>query len=188
MELKRTVALDEYGFTPAPSSPILAEFAPTLPPVIEKRSLQMKLLKMIVLLTSMIGSVAVADERIASPAEEITTASGLRYIDDAVGEGEPAKAGDTVSVHYSGWIQNPDGSKWLRFDTSREIGRPLEFRLGRRQVIAGWEEGISGMRLGGKRTLFVPSALAYGKRGLGKIVLPNQNLIFEVELVGLKAK
>jgi len=148
----------------------------------------MKSLKLLAILTTMIASVAVSDEQTAAPTAAITTASGLQYIDDAVGEGEPAKAGDTVSVHYTGWIQNPDGSKWLRFDTSREIGRPLEFRLGRGKVIAGWEEGISGMRLGGKRTLFVPSALAYGKRGLGKIVLPNQDLIFELELVGLKTR
>ena len=74
------------------------------------------------------------------------------------------------------------------FDTSRDIGRPMEFRLGRGKVIKGWEEGISGMRVGGKRTLIIPSALAYGKRGLGNIVLPNQNLIFEVELVGLEAR
>ncbi|MET0987099.1 MAG: FKBP-type peptidyl-prolyl cis-trans isomerase, partial [Steroidobacteraceae bacterium] len=85
-------------------------------------------------------------------------------------------------------IQNPDGSKGLEFDTSKPPGQPIKFRLGRHEVIKGWEEGISGMRVGGKRTLIIPSALAYGKRGLGYIVLPNQNLIFEVELVELKVR
>jgi FKBP-type peptidyl-prolyl cis-trans isomerase FkpA len=112
----------------------------------------------------------------------------LQYIDNAPGSGEPAKSGDTVSVQYTGWIQKVDSSKGLLFDTSRDIGRPIEFRLGRGKVIAGWEEGISGMRVGGQRTLIIPSALAYGKRGRGAIVLPNQNLIFEVELVGLRAR
>lgn len=139
-------------------------------------------------LISLIVSAVYADDQSPSSAATITTASGLQYIDDAVGEGEPAKAGDTVSVQYTGWIQKADGGKGLMFDTSRDIGRPMEFRLGRGKVIKGWEEGISGMRLGGKRTLIIPSALAYGKRGLGYIVLPNQNLIFEVELVGLRAK
>lgn len=148
----------------------------------------MKPLRMLVILTTMIGSVTGADDQIAAPDAAVTTASGLQYTDDVVGEGEPAKPGDTVTVHYTGWIQQPDGTRGLQFDTSREIGRPMQFKLGRRKVIAGWEEGISGMRLGGRRTLFVPSALAYGKRGLGAIVLPNQNLIFEVELTGLRAR
>ena len=147
----------------------------------------MKSFQLIVIVMTLIASVTCADGESAAPAATVTTASGLQYIDDAVGEGEPARTGDTVSVQYTGWIQKPDGTKGLMFDTSRDIGRPFEFRLGRRKVIAGWEEGISGMRVGGKRTLIVPSALAYGKRGLGAIVLPNQNLIFEVELVGLKA-
>lgn len=137
---------------------------------------------------SLIATAVYADNQGAAPAEAVTTASGLQYIDDAIGDGEVAKAGDTVSVHYTGWIQNAEGGKGLLFDTSRDFGRPIEFRLGRRKVIQGWDEGISGMRVGGKRTLIIPSALAYGKRGVGKIVLPNQNLIFEVELVGLKAK
>ena len=136
----------------------------------------------------LIPTAAFAQSDSVAPAAEVTTASGLRYIDDAVGAGELAKAGDTVSVQFTGWIQEADGSKGLRFDTTREIGRPFEFRLGRRKVIQGWDEGIAGMRVGGKRTLFVPTELAYGKRGAGRIVLPNQNLIFEIELVGLKAR
>jgi FKBP-type peptidyl-prolyl cis-trans isomerase FkpA len=136
---------------------------------------------------SLIASIAWADGEAASPAAIVTTASGLQYTDDAVGDGEPAKKGDVVTVQYTGWIQQADGSKGLEFDTSRAPGRPIEFRLGRHEVIKGWEEGVTGMRVGGKRTLIIPSALAYGKRGVGYIVLPNQNLIFEVELMGLKA-
>jgi len=148
----------------------------------------MKPIQLILTILSLVASVAYADGDSTSPATTVTTASGLQYIDDAIGDGGIAKAGDTVSVQYTGWIQKADGSKGLMFDTSRDIGRPFEFRLGRRKVIEGWDEGIGGMRVGGKRTLVIPSALAYGKRGLGAIVLPNQNLIFEVELVGLRAR
>lgn len=144
-----------------------------------------KLIKLVLMLLSLMASVTYAAGESDSPAAMVTTASGLQYIDDAVGDGELASAGDTVSVQYTGWIQKDDGSRGLLFDTSREIGRPIEFRLGKRKVIAGWDEGINGMRVGGKRTLIIPSTLAYGKRGLGAIVLPNQNLIFEVELVGV---
>jgi FKBP-type peptidyl-prolyl cis-trans isomerase len=148
----------------------------------------MKLIKFVLTILCLISNINFANGENAAPAAVVTTASGLQYIDDAVGEGESAKAGDTVRVQYTGWIRNADGSKGLQFDTTRDIGRPFEFRLGRRKVIQGWEEGISGMRVGGRRTLIVPSELAYGKQGSGQIVLPNQNLIFEVELVGLRAK
>jgi len=148
----------------------------------------MKPIKFALTVLCLISTITFADGESAAPAAMVTTASGLQYIDDAVGEGESAKAGDTVSVQYTGWIQKADGSKGLLFDTTRDIGRPFEFRLGRRKVIQGWEEGISGMRVGGKRTLIVPTELAYGKRGAGQIVLPNQNLIFEIELVGLRVK
>jgi FKBP-type peptidyl-prolyl cis-trans isomerase FkpA len=148
----------------------------------------MKSVALALSILSLIASTACADGEGASPATIVTTASGLQYTDDAVGDGELAKKGDVVTVQYTGWIQQADGSKGLEFDTSRAPGRPIEFRLGRREVIKGWDEGVTGMRVGGKRTLVIPSALAYGKRGVGHIVLPNQNLIFEVELVGLKTK
>lgn len=135
-----------------------------------------------------IANTAFADSESASPAAVVTTASGLQYIEDTLGDGEIAKQGDTVTVQYTGWIQQADGSKGVEFDSSRAPGRPIKFRLGRHEVIKGWEEGVGGMRVGGKRTLLIPSALAYGKRGLGYIVLPNQNLIFEVELVELTAR
>ena len=148
----------------------------------------MKLIKFALAALYVISTIACAAGDSAAPAGVITTASGLQYVDEAVGEGESAKTGDTVSVQYTGWLQQADGSKGLQFDTTRDSGRPFEFQLGRRKVIQGWEEGISGMRVGGKRTLIVPSELAYGKRGVGKIVLPNQSLIFEIELVALGAR
>jgi len=148
----------------------------------------MKPIKFALTVLCLISNLTFADGESTASAAMVRTASGLQYVDDAVGEGEAAKAGDTLSVQYAGWVQNADGSKGLLFDTTRDIGRPFEFRLGRRKVIQGWEEGISGMQVGGKRTLIVPAELAYGKRGSGHIVLPNQNLIFEVELVGLRAR
>jgi FKBP-type peptidyl-prolyl cis-trans isomerase FkpA len=146
----------------------------------------MKPLELVLTLLVLIASVAYADGESASPTATVTTASGLQYIDTAVGSGDLAKAGDLVSLQYTGWVRKDDGSKGIMFDTSRETGRALEFKLGRHKVIDGWDEGINGMRVGGKRTLIIPSALAYGKRGLGAIVLPNQNLIFDVELVGIR--
>jgi FKBP-type peptidyl-prolyl cis-trans isomerase len=148
----------------------------------------MKPIKFALTVLCLVSNITFADGESTASAAMVRTASGLQYSDDAVGAGESAKAGDTVSVQYTGWIQQADGSKGLLFDTTRDIGRPFEFRLGRHQVIKGWEEGIGGMQVGGKRTLIVPTELAYGKRGSGHIVLPNQNLIFEVELVGLRAR
>jgi peptidylprolyl isomerase len=108
-----------------------------------------------------------------------TTPSGLQYRDDAVGEGQEAKAGDTVAVHYTGTLEN--GSK---FDSSRDRGEPLRFPLGAGHVIKGWDEGVAGMKVGGKRTLVIPPELGYGSRGIGPIP-PNSTLIFDVELMGI---
>ena len=108
----------------------------------------------------------------------VTTASGLQYIDVEVGEGEVAKAGDNVSVHYTGWLVN--GKK---FDGSRDHGGPLAFVLGAGRVIKGWDEGVAGMKAGGVRKLTIPAKLGYGERGAGGIIPPNATLIFEVELL-----
>jgi peptidylprolyl isomerase len=107
------------------------------------------------------------------------TASGLEYRDDAVGEGQEARAGDTVSVHYTGTLQ--DGSK---FDSSRDRGQPLRFPLGAGHVIKGWDEGVAGMKVGGKRTLVIPPELGYGSRRIGPIP-PDSTLVFDVELMGV---
>lgn len=111
----------------------------------------------------------------------ITTASGLQYEDLLVGEGAQAQPGDTVSVHYTGWLQ--DGTK---FDSSLDRGQPFTFTLGRGEVIKGWDEGVAGMRAGGKRRLVIPPDLGYGSQGAGGVIPPGATLIFEVELVEIK--
>ena len=111
----------------------------------------------------------------------ITTASGLKYEDEVMGSGAEAKAGNTVEVHYTGWLK--DGTK---FDSSRDRGRPFSFKLGARQVIKGWDEGVAGMGVGGKRKLIIPADLAYGKRGAGGAIPPDAELTFDVELLKVK--
>ncbi len=120
-------------------------------------------------------------ESSASEGKEITTSSGLQYIDQVVGMGETAKAGQTVSVHYTGWLTN--GKK---FDSSVDRGQPFSFRLGVGQVIKGWDEGVQGMKIGGKRKLTIPSNLGYGARGAGGLIPPHATLVFDVELLGVQ--
>ncbi len=114
-----------------------------------------------------------------------TTTTGLQYHDLAVGEGVEAKGGETAVVHYTGWLYK-DGEKGRKFDSSVDRGDPFRFRLGGRQVIAGWDEGVKGMKIGGKRMLVIPPALGYGARGAGGVIPPNAKLIFDVELLGLE--
>ncbi len=111
----------------------------------------------------------------------ITTASGLIIEDIAVGDGDEAKAGQKVSVHYTGWLT--DGTK---FDSSKDRNEPFEFPLAARWVIAGWDEGVQGMKVGGKRKLTIPPDLGYGARGAGGAIPPNATLVFEVELLAVK--
>jgi FKBP-type peptidyl-prolyl cis-trans isomerase FkpA len=117
------------------------------------------------------------------PAAKVTTSSGLQYVDLTVGNGDVAKTGDQVSVHYTGWLQNPDGSKGRKFDSSKDRRQPFQFSLGQGQVINGWDEGVQGMKVGGVRELIIPPALGYGQRGAGGVIPPNATLIFEVELL-----
>jgi FKBP-type peptidyl-prolyl cis-trans isomerase FkpA len=111
---------------------------------------------------------------------QTTTASGLVIEEVVVGEGAEACAGQTVSVHYTGWLTN--GTK---FDSSKDRNEPFEFPLGARHVIAGWDEGVQGMRIGGTRKLTIPPDLGYGARGAGGVIPPNATLVFEVELLAL---
>jgi FKBP-type peptidyl-prolyl cis-trans isomerase FkpA len=108
----------------------------------------------------------------------ITTASGLQYEDLTEGTGEPAKAGDSVQVHYTGWLT--DGTK---FDSSLDRRSPFSFKLGKGMVIKGWDEGVAGMKVGGKRKLQIPADLGYGSRGAGGAIPPNAVLVFDVELL-----
>ena len=114
---------------------------------------------------------------------QITTASGLIIEELTTGEGSEASAGDFVSVHYTGWLQNPDGSEGEKFDSSVDRDEPFEFSLGAGQVIRGWDEGVQGMKVGGKRRLVIPAELGYGARGAGGVIPPNATLIFDVELL-----
>ncbi len=111
-----------------------------------------------------------------------TTPSGLQYEDSAAGKGAQAKAGARVSVHYTGWLYQ-DGAKGAKFDSSLDRKEPFAFALGAGQVIKGWDEGVQGMLVGGKRTLVIPPQLGYGARGAGGVIPPNATLLFEVELL-----
>lgn len=112
----------------------------------------------------------------------VVTPSGLHYEDKVTGDGTEAVAGHQVSVHYTGWLQNNDGSEGAMFDSSKSRG-PFEFPLGAGYVIKGWDEGVQGMKVGGVRRLVIPSELGYGPRGAGGVIPPNATLIFEVELL-----
>ncbi len=131
----------------------------------------------ILIFTLFLGSASLAED---TDRETITTSSGLQYQVLKTTDGELAKAGQMVKVHYTGWLT--DGTK---FDSSVDRGEPLEFKLGAKQVIAGWDEGVTGMKVGEKRRLVIPSKLAYGKRGAGGVIPPDATLVFEVELVGI---
>jgi FKBP-type peptidyl-prolyl cis-trans isomerase FkpA len=109
------------------------------------------------------------------------TPSGLRYQDLAVGEGAEATAGKTVSVHYTGWL--PNGEK---FDSSRDRDQPFGFTLGAGQVIAGWDEGVAGMKVGGRRKLVIPPDLGYGTAGAPPDIPPGATLVFDVELLNVR--
>jgi FKBP-type peptidyl-prolyl cis-trans isomerase FkpA len=111
----------------------------------------------------------------------ITTPSGLIIEDLTVGDGDEAVAGRFVSVHYTGWLT--DGSK---FDSSKDRNEPFSFPLGARHVIAGWDEGVQGMKAGGTRKLTIPPDLGYGRRGAGGVIPPDATLVFEVELLAVQ--
>ena len=114
----------------------------------------------------------------------ITTPSGLQYEDTQQGTGAVAAKGHHVHVHYTGWLYN-DGVKGAKFDSSKDRNDPFGFGLGAGMVIKGWDEGVQGMRVGGKRTLVIPPALGYGARGAGGAIPPNATLMFDVELLGV---
>ncbi|NSL55456.1 FKBP-type peptidyl-prolyl cis-trans isomerase [Uliginosibacterium sp. IMCC34675] len=113
--------------------------------------------------------------------DPITTASGLTYDDSILGTGAEAKAGKYVSVHYTGWLTTGE-----KFDSSKDRGDPFSFPLGGRRVIAGWDEGVQGMKVGGTRKLLIPAELGYGARGAGGVIPPNATLVFEVELLDVQ--
>ena len=108
--------------------------------------------------------------------------------DIKVGDGAEAKSGQTVSVHYTGWLYDPTAADkhGTKFDSSRDRGTPFQFPLGAGRVIQGWDQGVEGMKIGGQRTLTIPADIAYGARGAGRVIPPNATLIFDVELMGIE--
>jgi FKBP-type peptidyl-prolyl cis-trans isomerase len=116
-----------------------------------------------------------------TPMDKKTLRSGLSYMDIKEGAGEEARSGQQVTVHYTGYLVN--GKK---FDSSLDRNQPFTFTLGTGQVIKGWDEGVAGMKVGGKRKLIIPSDLGYGSRGAGGVIPPNAELVFDVELLGVK--
>ena len=113
------------------------------------------------------------------------SAAELKMDDSTVGTGAVAEDGKTVSVHYDGYLSDA-GKKGKKFDSSRDRGEPFAFHLGAAEVIKGWDQGVKGMKVGGKRTLTIPPELGYGSRGAGGAIPPNAELIFDVELLGVK--
>src|ERR1700677_5417878 len=122
---------------------------------------------------------------VAQAAGEVTTPSGLRIIDVKLGTGPVPHAGQTVTVHYTGWLF-VDGKKGKKFDSSLDRGQPFSFTLGQGEVIKGWDEGVATMHVGGKRTLIIPPDFAYGANGSGGVIPPHATLVFDVELLGVK--
>jgi FKBP-type peptidyl-prolyl cis-trans isomerase FkpA len=114
----------------------------------------------------------------AGAASMVTTASGLQYQDIVLGDGATAQSGNTVTVHYTGWLTDS-----TKFDSSRDSGRPFSFVLGQGQVIRGWDEGVAGMKVHGRRKLVIPPHLGYGAQGAGGVIPPNATLVFDVELL-----
>ena len=146
--------------------------------------MRQQLIVLMVTLTLFAAGAALAQTNTASPTKVTgpgtTTASGLAYWDIKVGTGATAVNGKPVRVHYTGWLTN--GNK---FDSSVDRGEPFVFNLGAGEVIRGWDEGVAGMKVGGKRQLKIPPALGYGARGAGGVIPPNATLIFDVELLGV---
>jgi FKBP-type peptidyl-prolyl cis-trans isomerase len=134
---------------------------------------------------AIIAATTPLDRSAAAANEVIEMPNGLKYTDTKIGDGAEATAGKKVSVRYTGWLYN-NGTKGAKFDSSLDRGQPFQFTLGAHQVIAGWDEGVAGMKVGGKRTLIIPPELGYGARGAGGVIPPNSTLMFDVELLGVQ--
>jgi peptidylprolyl isomerase len=152
---------------------------------------RLKHVKIAVMAMAAIATVAVAAIAVPIPAfaqtkgKTMTTPSGLQIIDTQEGTGASPKPGQTCVMHYTGWLYE-NGQKGKKFDSSVDRNEPFEFPIGMKRVIAGWDEGVSTMKVGGKRTLIIPPALGYGARGAGGAIPPNATLMFDVELLAVK--
>jgi peptidylprolyl isomerase len=130
-------------------------------------------------------SVSPIPARAGATGVTLTSPTGLQITDAKIGDGATPKSGQTCVMHYTGWLYE-NGAKGQKFDSSVDRGTPFEFSIGQGQVIAGWDEGVATMKVGGKRTLIIPPKLGYGARGAGGVIPPNATLIFDVELLGVK--
>ena len=141
------------------------------------------------LVAAIIGAIGVLSAApsgaLAQTGKTMTTASGLQITDSKVGTGATPKPGQTCVMHYTGWLYE-NGVKGKKFDSSVDRNEPFDFPIGQHQVIAGWDEGVASMKVGGKRTLIIPPELGYGARGAGGVIPPNATLMFDVELLGVQ--
>ena len=140
-------------------------------------------------LTVALGSLSIDSSQSTAMAQakgkSMTTASGLQIEDTVVGTGTTPAKGQTCVMHYTGWLYE-NGVKGKKFDSSVDRNEPFEFPIGMSRVIKGWDEGVSTMKVGGKRTLIIPPDMGYGARGAGGVIPPNATLVFDVELLGVK--
>ncbi|MGK0270359.1 MAG: FKBP-type peptidyl-prolyl cis-trans isomerase FkpA [Cocleimonas sp.] len=134
------------------------------------------------------GGNANSDAKSVEVAVPKATGTSFQKIDTKVGDGAVAESGQTISVHYTGWLYDAEASdkRGEKFDSSLDRGQPFEFPLGGGRVIKGWDSGFTGMKVGGKRTLIIPAEMGYGSRGAGRSIPPNATLLFDVELLGIK--
>jgi len=145
----------------------------------------MRMSRRLVLVAAAVSASSVSTATIAQTGKTMTTPSGLQITDTKVGTGASPRTGQTCVMHYTGWLYE-NGAKGKKFDSSVDRGEPFEFPIGARRVIAGWDEGVATMKVGGKRTLIIPPSLGYGARGAGGVIPPNATLIFDVELLDVK--
>jgi peptidylprolyl isomerase len=152
------------------------------------RRFQFRSFAIAIIAASMVGVLPFAvpsDAAAQTAGKTVTTASGLQIIDSTVGTGATPKPGQICVMHYTGWLYE-NGKKGKKFDSSVDRNEPFEFPIGARKVIAGWDEGVATMKVGGKRTLIIPPELGYGARGAGGVIPPNATLMFDVELLAVK--
>jgi peptidylprolyl isomerase len=140
---------------------------------------------MAIALAAVMSIAAAAPASAQTTGKIMTTPSGLQIVDTKEGTGPSPKPGQTCVMHYTGWLYE-NGQKGKKFDSSVDRNEPFEFPIGMKRVIAGWDEGVATMKVGGKRTLIIPPQLGYGARGAGGVIPPNATLMFDVELLGVK--
>ncbi|MEQ1870188.1 MAG: FKBP-type peptidyl-prolyl cis-trans isomerase [Vicinamibacterales bacterium] len=142
-----------------------------------------------VVLISLLSTVACSSaEQVSTGGADVSSITTLQVTEVAAGTGTEATSGKNVSVHYTGWLYDPSAAnhQGRKFDSSRDRNEPFQFRLGAGMVIQGWDQGVAGMKVGGKRTLVIPAALGYGARGAGGVIPPNAVLVFDVELLNVQ--